>query len=168
MKVTGLDELAERFEKASTADLSNAVRKAILHVQAMAKANVRTASGELKGSILTEVKSTSNSVTGICYTDNEHAVYVEFGTGPVGQKNHAGISPEVHPTYHQTGWIIPPDAMSESQAEHYGLLVLKKEDGTIVGYATNGQPARPFLYPALKDHKDECMQIIRKELRKQL
>lgn len=169
--IKGIEELQKKLDKIAAIDLTNAVGKAIDHVQAAAIFNCqgfRYPTGELQSRILTDVQTKGNNAIGICYTNSDHAAYVEFGTGPVGQENHAGISPEVHPVYHQTGWIIPANAMTESQAENYGLGVLKRADGTIVGYATNGQPARPYLYPALHDHREECIDIIKKEVLKQL
>lgn len=89
-----------------------------------------TSSGELKGSIYTKVDQDAGAVIGTVYTNKEYAPYVEFGTGPVGEANHVGISPNVAVSYRQDGWVFA-DA-----------------DGNF--HATSGQAAQPFMYPALK------------------
>ena len=110
--------------------------------------------GELRQSIYASVDEREDMVTGTVYTNSQYAPYVEFGTGPVGQENHKGISPEINPAYSQSGWMMPADAMSEDAAEQYGLGIAKRKDGSAIGYYTNGQPAQPFMYPALKNIQD--------------
>ena len=51
--------------------------------------------------------------------------------------------------------MIPGDAMTRYEAEEYGLGVVEDKDGEPIGYLTNGQPAQPYMYPALKDNEDE-------------
>lgn len=45
----------------------------------------------------------------------------------------------------------------------WGLL---KKDGKVIGYYTKGMPARPFMYPALKDNEDQINKNIAKDLKK--
>ena len=52
------------------------------------------------------VETEGRNVTGICYTDKKYGPYVEFGTGPKGQENHEGISPDTTPVYTQSPWWI--------------------------------------------------------------
>ena len=61
--------------------------------------------------------------------------------------------------------MIPASAMSEKDAEDYGLGIAKK-DGKVIGYYTKGMPARPFMYPALKDNEDQINKNIAKDLKK--
>lgn len=96
--------------------------------------------GELRQSIKTSVEIQGDEVKGITYTNKSYAPYVEFGTGPVGEENHSGISPEVTPSYSQQGWGY------------------QKEDGDWV--YTNGQPAQPFMYPALKNNENKVLELI--------
>ncbi len=105
--------------------------------------------GELRQSIRTEVKQEAKGIRGVCYTNNEHAAYVEFGTGPNGEASHEGISPNVQPTYTQHGWWFPGDDVPPADGDLYHWPKSESEDGHVF-YYTNGQAAQPFMYPALK------------------
>lgn len=169
--ITGKNELDKKFERMALINIRKGVGRGIILVQGEAKSNCggfSQESGELQKSIYIKVQSKDDTVTGICYTNKEYAPYVEFGTGPVGQANHEGISPEVTIAYGQSGWMIPGDAMEKEKAERYGLGVIENKDGNPIGYLTNGQAAKPYLYPALKDNEDEIIKTIGKEIKKQL
>lgn len=168
--IVGYKKLEGKLDKISKADLRKGVDKAISFVQEAAKGNCtfKQETGELKESILTSLEEDGDIVRGICYTDRKYAPYVEFGTGPVGQANHEGISPDAAYAWGQTGWMIPGDAMSREKAERYGLGVVEGKDEKPKGYLTNGQAAQPFLYPALKDHEDEVADILADQIRRQL
>lgn len=101
-------------------------------------------SGELRGSIKTMVQQDGDATIGVVYTNKEYAPYVEFGTGPVGQANHSGISPNVAVAYVQEGWVWPD-----------------KEGGF---HYTEGQPAQPFMYPALKTMEKRVIAAIKNDL----
>ena len=81
---------------------------------------------------------------GCVYTNKAYAPYVEFGTGPVGEANHAGISPNVPVAYRQDGWVW--------QDEEGGF------------HSTEGQPAQPFMYPALKSMEKHVIKAIGNDL----
>lgn len=87
---------------------------------------------------------------------------VEFGTGPNGQADHQGISPNIPVAYRQTGWMMPASTMSEEEARGYGFGIAKDKEGKVIGYYTKGQPARPFLYPAMADNVEEIIDIYKK------
>ena len=124
-------------------------------------------SGELRQSIRTRTETIEGGVRGTCYTNKSYAAYVEFGTGPNGQENHKGISPAITPAYVQHGWMMPAKAMSREEAEAYGLGVVEK-DGKVIGYRTNGQQARPFMYPALKDQEEEIVRNLKTDIGRRL
>ena len=140
-----------------------AVKRADLMVQTAARGLAPYAHHGLERSILTKeaVSKSTGTVTGKVYTNLEYAPYVEFGTGPVGQDNHEGISPEITPHYSQKGWMIPAKDIDAEDAEKYGFKPAVK-NGEIIGYYTKGQPARPYLYPALKDNEE----IVKRHMRK--
>ena len=98
-------------------------------------------SGELRQSIKTSVEASGDDINGITYTNKEYAAYVEFGTGPKGEESHSGISPEITPSYTQQGWSY------------------KNDDGEWI--YTNGQPAQPFMYPALKNNEKKVKKLIK-------
>lgn len=169
--IIGYEKFEERLKKLSALDLKPGVSQAIAEVQRAAKMNCggfKIPTGELRQSIYVDVELEGDTCRGICYTNKEHAPYVEFGTGPAGQESHAGISPEVDCTYSQKGWMMPGTAMSLEKAEAYGFGIAKNRDGEPIGYYTNGQPAHPFMYPALKDNEDTVKEIIEDSMRRQL
>lgn len=100
-------------------------------------------SGELKQAhIKQQVKRVGGQhIEGVVST-NAYGVYVEFGTGPKGQADHAGVAP-IGVTYRSTPWYIHKDQVKGP----YKFL----ERGDY--YLTYGQKAQPFLYPAWKSAK---------------
>lgn len=141
------------------------VRREIKKVTAEARMRCPVHDGELRRSITDRVEIYDDRVTGVTYTNKEYGPYVEFGTGPNGEAHHEGISPTVNPVYSQTGWMIPADAMSQEEAEEYGLRVVEHA-GEVIGYLTKGQAAQPFMYPALKDQEKKIKKNIRVDIRK--
>lgn len=163
-------QLEARLSQLAKIDLMKGVKKATVHVQKEARAlcgGFKLPKGELRQSIYTATEYEGDICRGVCYTNNEHAAFVEFGTGPNGQASHAGISPNVDYAWGRKGWTIPGNAMSLSEAETYGLLPVE-EDGEIIGYYTNGQAAKPFMYPALKNNEKEATEIIADYVRRRL
>lgn len=150
----GADELIEKLNSISNEMKTEILEKAvgqgtqIVRREAVLLCPVDT--GELRQSIKTSVEEAGDEVNGITYTNKEYAAYVEFGTGPKGEESHSGISPEITPSYTQQGWSY------------------KNDDGEWI--YTNGQPAQPFMYPALKNNEDKVRkrvkEVISDELRK--
>ncbi len=118
--------------------------------------NVAKNSGELSQSIFSRVNINSKMIEAVVYTNNNHAMYVEFGTGPKGQANHEGISPNIKPVYVGDGWVIPADKIDKSVAEQYRMIPFKR-NGEVYGYYTRGQAAKPYLYPALKNNENRII-----------
>lgn len=131
-----------------------AVKQGGMIVQSQAKLLITSDSGSLARSVRVKNEVKDDVISSTVYTKSPYAPYYEFGTGPNGQANHDGISPRVTPRYSQRGWMIPADAMNEQKARDYGFGIAMK-DGKVIGYYTKGQMARPFMYPALHDHKDD-------------
>lgn len=104
--------------------------------------------GELKRSIYTKVEQDADATIGCVYTDAKHAIFEEFGTGPVGQANHTGISPEVPVAYTQEQWVWAD------------------EEGGF--HTTEGQPAQPFMYPALKSMEKHVVRAIGNDLQAEI
>lgn len=150
----GADELIEKLNSISNEMKTEILEKAvgqgtqIVRREAVLLCPVDT--GELRQSIKTSVEAAGDEVNGITYTNKEYAAYVEFGTGPKGEESHSGISPDITPSYTQQGWSY------------------KNDDGEWI--YTNGQPAQPFMYPALKNNEDKVTkrvkEVISDELRK--
>ena len=152
-KFSGLVDMAE-------GGLQSKVHEQALRIQAQAKelCPVRrygSGGGSLRQSIHVSTERQEDLIHSEIYTNSEYAPYVEFGTGPTGQA-------------HQSGWMIPADAMSPDDAEQYGFGIAKGKDGEVIGYYTKGQVAQPFMYPAFAELKDDVTQEIKAALEKDL
>ena len=164
------DKLYEKLIKLSTPDgLLKGMERSVDLVKETAELNAPENTGTLKTSFQTSVKKDGRKLTGEVYTDSPYAAYVEFGTGPRGaESDKSDVSPNVHPVYKNKGWIIPASAMSIAEAEKYHLLVIRNKNKEVIGYATRGQAAQPFLYPALRDNEREIKEIFKEELIKDI
>lgn len=155
MYIKGADKLLLKIEKLK--DIQNSALVGIMKENAMivedsAKLLASTNSGELKNSITSIIEEFPREIKAIISPHSEHALYVEFGTGPKGQESHEGISPHITPVYTSEGWIIPASAISQQDADRYHMIPYMRQ-GTIFGYFTQGQAAKPFMYPALKNNE---------------
>lgn len=161
MAVKGAEKLMRQLNTLGNINpvVEKAVRKETLRVQRNAVLLCPVNHGELRQSIKTKVEATEGMVVGTVYTNKKHAAFVEFGTGPVGQDNHEGISPEANPAYSQSGWWFPGDKITPQDAAKYHWPSMTTDDGKTL-YFTQGQPAQPFMYPALKGIEDiVCMNL---------
>lgn len=156
MNIDGMDELERKLDQLSDLDLRKAVEQATYLVKTAAEENVHFDTGELRQSIYADVESNDSTATGICWTNKAYAPYLEFGTGPKGQENHVGISPEITPSYSQNPWWIHESQVDKRVAEKYHWFYIDTPDGRF--YQCTGQPAYPFMYPALKDNQDQILE----------
>ena len=168
-KVDGIGSLLEKLDRlgiSAEEGLSKAIGKQTKKVQATAKLLCSVNQGELRNNIKTRVETEAGRVIGTVYTKKKHAAYVEFGTGPVGEQNHAGISPAITPAYSQNPWWIHESMIDKKDAEQYHFFKIETANGTF--YQTHGQPAQPFLYPALKSNEKNIRSSVEEELQKQI
>lgn len=153
MEVKGTKELLQKLNSINSAVsgkiIKNAVAKGCHKVQAAAKLLCPKDTGELIKSIVTKVEKKGDRITGKVYTNKEYAPYVEFGTGPKGQEDHDGISPNITPSYREKGWSY-------------------KDEETGERVYTRGQPAQPYMYPALKDNEEEVKNQIAEDVVKEI
>lgn len=147
--ITGDKELMRKVGQLKQIQLDRIMKKQAEVVRAAAVYLVPVDTGELRNSIHTDVTHQNGGTQGVVYTNKAYAQYVEFGTGPVGQADHAGISPEVRVSYRQTGWIY-----------------YDKRSGQFV--RTQGQPARPYMYPALKNNEKKIIRGFRESVDKEI
>lgn len=141
------------------------VRDATEYVHAAAIDGAPHNSGYLRSNIFYDVEQGEDeTVTGLVYTNVEYANYVELGTGPRGAAEHSGISPEAHPAYTMSPWWIHESQLDIGVAEMYHWPFIDTKEGRF--YKCSGQPAQPFLYPALKDNVDTVVKIANEGLEK--
>lgn len=160
------DELDKKLKQLAEIDMKRAVTQAIQTVRAAAVNNCSVDTGELRQSIYAEVSEQEGIVTGICWTNKAYAPYVEFGTGPKGQADHAGISPDVTPVYTQSSWWIHESQVDRRVAEKYRWFYIDTPEGRF--YQCTGQPAHPFMYPALHDNEDKILNDMRASFRAEI
>lgn len=168
--IIGTQNLNRKFQEMSRLELRGVIARGISIVQEEAKEGCLVHTGELRESIYTELEETGSIVRGICYTNKSYAAYVEFGTGPKGQENHEGISPDVAIAYSQEPWWIHEgegeNEIDRETAEYYHFPYIDTPQGRF--YRCSGQKAHPFMYPALKNNEERVLRIIKKGAKRQL
>lgn len=164
--IIGVADLNKHFDKLSKVELRTGIEKGISLVQEAAKANCPVFDGELRSKILTEVTEEEDTVRGTCWPAVKHGTFVELGTGPKGQANHEGISPDITVAYTQSPWWIHESQIDRDVAEHYHFFHIDTPQGRF--YQCTGQAAQPYLYPALKDNEEEIVKLVGEEIKKQL
>lgn len=168
--IKGLDKLIRKYNSLSNGVTGTGMEKAVgasmKIVQAEAKLMCPANDGELRQSIKTSVELREDKVIGTAYTNKKYAPYVEFGTGPKGEADHAGISPNVSPAYTQSPWWIHESQIEKETAEKYHWFYIDTPEGRF--YQTSGQAAQPFMYPALKNNEDRVTHNIKNSLSKKI
>lgn len=160
--VKGLDKLMKKYGDLATAAAGSGLAKAVTASTKLIRAEASDAclvkSGELKQKIRISTEQQDEKVIGTVYTNVKYAPYIEFGTGPKGEKNHEGISPLVTPVYSQSPWWIHESQIGVETAEKYHWFYIDTKKGRF--YQCSGQAAQPFLYPALKNNEDRVTRNI--------
>lgn len=168
--INGLNSLMKKYGAMAKLVVGQNMEKAIgrgTHiVEAQAKLMCPVNDGELRQSIKTSVEKQDGKVTGTVYTNKKYASYVELGTGPKGEANHAGISPEVSPSYSQSPWWIHESQIDKDTAEKYHWPYRDTARGRF--YQCSGQPASPFMYPALKNNEKRVTRSVSDYLAKKI
>lgn len=149
------DELDKKLKQLAEIDMKRAVGEVIQIVRLAATLNCPIDTGELQQDIAADVEGDSIRAIGTCWTNKAYAPYVEFGTGPKGQADHAGISPDVTPVYTQSPWWIHESQVDRRVAEKHRWFYIDTPEGRF--YQCTGQPAHPFMYPALHDNEDKIL-----------
>lgn len=166
--IIGTLDVTKAIGKISQINLRRGIEKSIYLVQETAKGFCPSRTGELCNHIITDVEENGTVVRGVCTAAREYAKYVEFGTGPSGQASHEGVSPNVAVAYSQSPWWIHegdgPNEIDRKTAEAYHFPYADTPEGRF--YRCTGQPASPFMYPALKNNEENIIQIIKEEARR--
>lgn len=165
INIENLGNLSAKLHRLQNIDpkLMAGMKQAMEIVRNQAIVLVPVNHGELRGSIHTKVELIDDGIRGKVYTNKDYSVYVELGTGPIGAGNHEGISPNVHPTYRGDSWWIPGDKVDPVDAERYHWPKFTNKAGKTF-YLTSGQPAQPYMYPAMKMKETEAVQRLIKSV----
>lgn len=110
--------------------------------------------GDLRKSIQHTTQSDGQEIRSIVHTNSDHAVYTEFGTGPVGAANHAGTAPDVPVAYSPDKWLGKIPGLASDTDSGFRYIA--------------GQPAQPYLYPALKDNEDQIKEKLMSDINRAL
>lgn len=144
--IVGLESLLNKLNKLGgnvEETLYNSVAKQTKFVQGEAKELCPVDTGDLRESIKANTKKNKNEIVGTVSTNSDHNVYVEFGTGKVGERTNANTN--VNVSYKQDKWLANiPDV---------GVRWIE------------GQPAQPYLYPALKNNEDKILENIKSDVK---
>ncbi len=163
--VAKLSALGGNVEKA----VKIGVHQGVKLVQGEAKGLAPVNDGQLRNSIFAEVEAKDGRIEGRVFTNVEHAAYVEFGTGPIGMSSDKkGIPAKVLNRLHykQNGWWIHESQIDAKDAEKYHFFRMETDNG--VYYYTEGQPAQPYLYPALARSEQRVKTMVRKKLQEEI
>lgn len=163
-KLSALPKVMDEAVNSATYEITELVRSA---AELRLSSSMKYSSGELIGSLKTEVvENADGNIVGRVFSDKKQAVFRELGTGPVGEASPKDLPDGIEPVYTQTRWFIPAEKVAIDLNEIYGMPKI-----TIQGkefYITSGQPARPFLYPSLKEILPQMPDIYKKHVQKKL
>lgn len=147
--VVGLDSLLKKLDKlGGNVDevLYKSMQKQGKLVQGNAKDLCAVDLGDLRNSIISETIKESGKIVSTISTNNDHAAYVEFGTGKKGETTPAVDKYPGPLSYKQDKWKVNiPDV---------GVRWIE------------GQPAQPYLYPALKNNEEKVIENIKEDVKK--
>lgn len=151
VKLKGIESLQKHFETLSVSPrVRQAVVKGTAEVLSTAKHYCPSPdTGALRNSIHMTVDQRENEVVGKVFAGSGHAMFVEFGTGVVGQESNYPRAAALGLKYAQYSWTYTPD-------------------GGETFYTTKGYRARPFMYPAIKQNKLRIKQLIIDALREDI
>ena len=108
-------------------------------------------SGELYDSI--DGYYNASTHTGFVRVTNDHAAFIEFGTGPQGS---ASPHPTIPMNYKSEGWFTKADGKPMDAI--YGWKPYALKNGDIV-YYTEGQTSKPFMYSTAKQLEQDYLRV---------
>ena len=149
MSVQNIEKLLKKLKRMDmdvNGTLAPIMARQAKFIQGEAKDLCPVRDGQLRNSIRTTTRKSKYKVTALVHTNTEYAAYVEFGTGKVGETTPVADKYPGPLAYKQTKWKARiPD----------------------VGWRyVAGQPAHPFLYPALKNNESRVRDNIANNLKK--
>ena len=146
MEIRNLKKALNKFKAIEVMDFKPLVNKALLIVEAEAKALVPVNLGNLRDSIHPEIKINGESIIGRIYTQTSYAAYVEFGTGIKGNGTYPYMIDGLSLEYRNTPWSYEPEGGGDR-------------------IWTAGQVAQSFMYPALKNNEKKILKLTQDEIR---
>lgn len=145
--VVGLESLLNKLNKLGgnvEETLYNSISKQTKFIQGEAKELCPVDTGDLRNSIKANTIKNKGEIVGTVSTNSDHAAFVEFGTGKVGERTNTNT--KVNVSYKQDKWLANIPDVGPRWIE--------------------GQPAQPYLYPALKNNEDKILENIKDDIKK--
>ena len=159
MSIDGMDELERKMRSLSKLNVKRETARTIQTVRDAAVNACPVGYGELRQSIFAEVIEKDDLVQGVCYTNKDYSIYVEFGTGPKGQENHAGTSPEHNPVYTQQPWWIHESQVDARIAEKYHWFHIDTPEGRFLNPGHSMETAWFMMKEAIIKKDNELMEL---------
>lgn len=116
-------------------------------------------------SILFEIKSDGNGITGRLYTNFDWAMFLEYGTGTKAELPHIGHTE----TFKKSGyryWFLPK-AVADSKGKEFSPERLINIGGELFYMMFSTQPY-PFMRPTAFELEDRAVQVFAKALAEEL
>lgn len=118
----------------------------------LAKAKVLEYDAYHLGELYNSIEGVITEDYGIIRVNSEYALFIEFGTGPIGAKK---PHPSGEGKYRNKPWYT--DADGKPMDLLYGWDPIELEDGTIV-YKTYGQKSKPFMWETAQQLRENLEQ----------
>lgn len=164
MKMRALPEIMENATYEATFDI---VEETVARATSRLQSSVKHGFGELSGSVKQEVVIDSKGkVVGRVWSDKAQALFREFGAGPIGAESPKDLPPGINPVYATERWFIPANKVAVDLEAVYGIPKIKIKNQEF--FMTRGQPARPWLYPSLKEVTEMATDVYKKRIQEGL
>lgn len=151
MRIRGLEQLLTKLETLG-GNIEDTMRKSIDDCTTFVKDEARLRcpvdTGDLRQSILSETSVNGGKITGTVYTNMEYAPYIEFGTGSTGEESNYPAK-GINLSYRQDSWSYYSEKLER-------------------WVTSNGIPAQPYLYPSLHDNKEQIIEKINNDVKKEI
>lgn len=152
VELKGFDELIKAIKDSP----DKLQRKSVLTAQklsnevaGLARAGCPVDTGRTRNSIEAYTEVDGTTIEGGARSSYPVAIYLEMGTGPVGEASGHPMAGEMGVSYRPDGWIYQSERVAQLRGEEY-------ESGVKGGYVyTEGQPARAFMYNAITAMEDD-------------
>lgn len=122
----------------------------------IARAKVADYDAVYSGDLLQSINGIMDGNRGVIRVDSKYALFVEFGTGPIGKQNPHPLAESSH--YKDEPWYTAADGKPMDMI--YDWTPIETDDGNII-YLAYGQPAKPFMHETAKQLREELPGIIK-------
>lgn len=122
----------------------------------IARAKVQSYDAIYSGDLLNSINGFMDGGNGIIRVDSKYALFVEFGTGPMGKESPHPLAEGSY--YADEPWYTQADGKPMDLI--YDWTPIETEDGNTI-YLAYGQPAKPFMHETAQQLREELPGIIR-------